>query len=542
MNFTDLELEVMRRATRRSTGGIDLFWRYWSAPIGASQEQAREDLIGIPSDEYNPPLLSELGQFVPLSPLPWAADVVHEPYDDWIIVGGVGSGKTLNMVLVAGYYCCMLPNFRYLGGAPVSWQADLSYREFLTYALDYNNASGKKRRIMKFIRQVRSRPYPTIEFINNSTMEFKSMDRDAQGIMTWSGDMATVDQAEDQSMDLETILGNLGTRLRGQVSGRPRLGKLILMANSSYNPVLWEIFDEYEADSHRRALLLTSYDNPYLTKKQLKDMESRFRDKDEADRLMRSARPLPKGKEFTQELILHAQSSELDDQMRSGLEDHLDGYVQEDSANAGVVSWALPPQKEHLYIMAGDPGQGNPPYRNSPPVLVFDVTGFPQRPATLAAFEWVYGYGSYWPFINTMDRLYELYHPYMAAFDATGVQKAFDDLGVLDQTKLWMPLDFAALKMHMVLCLKVLMGRGLVKLPKSLYSVWNQLLMWQMPDKGLRQDIASAMFMIGYLLNQVLPQRLVAEDEDLPRQPEVVEDRWGRSRLMASRETMRSLG
>jgi len=534
MFLSEIELEIMELSRSRETGGIDLFWQFWSAPIGGLEKDARTDLIGIASDKFPSPLLQ--GQFVPVQPLPWASDIVFDGHSDIIMIGAIGCGKTLNMVLVAGYLCCMLPNFRYLGTAPKSWQADLSYREFLQFAIDWDNNLGAERRITKWIKNVRMRPQPMIEFVNGSTMEFKSIDRDASGIMTWSGDMAVVDQAEDQSIDLETVMGNLGTRLRGQIGGRARLGKMVLMANSAYNPVLWETYDDYEADPERLALLLTSYDNPYLTEKSLRDIKRRFRDKDEAQRLMHSVRPLPKGKEFTQNLIVMSQSDGLDAIMNDALAAGMPGYFLESATNTGAVTWSLPAQRGHLYILAGDPGQGNPPYRNSGVVMVFDVTDFPKQPATLASFKWVYGYGSYWPFLNAMEAAYTEYNPYYAGFDATGTQKAFDDLAVLNQDRLWSPINMSGLKMHMVLCLKVLMGRGFVQIPKSLYSVWNQLLMWHMPDKQLRQDIASCLFIIGYILNQTLPL-VEGETTDLDEGEVREVSRLSRGRIINNRRS-----
>jgi hypothetical protein len=535
--LSDIDLEIMRRSQYLATGGIDLFWQYWSAPKDALAHQGRDDLIGRAMLETDAPLKPD--EFVPLKPISWAKDIAHGDDSDFMIIGGVGCGKTLNMVLIAGYYCCMMPNFRYLGTAPIAWQADLSYKEFLTFALDWNNTQGRERRIIDWIENVRLRPHPMIEFVNGSSMEFKSLDKDATSIMTWSGDMAVVDQAEDPSVNLEMVMGNLGSRLRGQVGGRSRLGKLGLMANSAYNPVLWETFDKYESDPAQLAMLLTSYDNPYLTQRQLVDIERRFRDKDEAKRLMYSERPLPKGKEFTQELIVKCQSDALDGIMDDALSAGLEGFIKKDSRTAGIYEWALPPRQDHLYIMAGDPGQANPPYRNSPCIMVFDVTDFPRQPATLAAFYWIYGYGSYWPFINTMTALHYAYNPYYAAFDSTGTQKAFDDLSLLDQDRAWVPINNSGMKMHMVLCLKVLMGRGFVQIPKSLYSVWNQLLMWHMPDKQLRQDIASTMFMIGYALNQILP--LVEGDNEVEDFKAPTMDRWSKTRIINKRRSVRSL-
>jgi hypothetical protein len=536
MYLTKEEQQLMLNCQSQQTGGMDLFWLYWSAPEGATREMAREDLIHIPPDEFNPPLSGN--QFVPLKPFPWASRIVHGTESDIILVGGVGSGKTLNMVMIAGYYCCMLPNFRYLGTAPVSWQAELSYKDFLQQVLDHGNAQNK-RRISRWIEKVSLRPYPTIHFTNGSSMEFKSLDKDAASILTWSGDMISVDQAEDSSINLDLVTGNLGTRLRGQVGGRARLGKLIFMANSAYNPELWEMYDRYESDPNSLAMVITSYDNPVLTKKSLVDMERRFRDKDEARRMMMSERPLPKGKEFTGETIARAQSDALDNIMAVAMEEHRHGFLVESNRNAGMTRWITPPQKDRMYIMVGDPGQNNPPYRNSAVVLVYDVTDLPKKPANLVVMDWIYGHGSYWPFINRMLELYEQYNPYIAAFDSTGSQKAFDDLGVLDNTKNWMPVNLGGLKMHMVLCAKVLLARGLIQMPKSAYSIWNQLLMWQMPDTGLQQDIASAVFMAAYVINQVLPRKAVNENGEEDENFAQVEntDRWGRNRALVKRNT-----
>lgn len=529
MYLSQIELEVMRKSQALSTGGINLFWQYWSAPEGAAAEQAREDLIHVPPEQLNPPI--QPGQFIPLKPFKWAAEIAHGSELDVIIIGGVGCGKTLNMVMIAGYYCCMMPNFRFLGTAPIAYQSDLSYKEFLQQVLDYSNNSAP-RRILRWIESVKLRPYPTITFVNGSTMEFKSADRDANGILTWSGDMISVDQAESPELDLETVVGVLGSRTRGIVNGRPRLGKLILMANSAYNPQLWEIYDRYEHNDGQKALLLTSYDNPTLGVRQLETMARRFTNADEARRLMMSERPLPKGKEFTEKMIEMSQCSELTEIMNKAIEDKLPDYVVERVRNIGITRWTMPPNRERLYIMAADPGSGNPPYRNSPVVMVFDVTGLPERPATLAAFDWIYGNGTYVPFITRMQMLYEMYNPIVAAFDATGTQKAFDDLGVLDQGKSWMPISMGGLKAHMVLCAKVLMGRGMLKMPKDIYSIWSQLLMWCEPDKQLQQDIASAVFIASYAINQLLPRK-IAGDNETDFDPNImsrVERRGGRIR------------
>jgi len=79
------------------------------------------------------------------------------------------------------------------------------------------------------------KPYPKILFYNGSTIEFMSADEQGQKILSWSGDMAVIDEAgklSELGVDLDELLVNLGSRLRGQVGGRKRLGKLIVMGTA----------------------------------------------------------------------------------------------------------------------------------------------------------------------------------------------------------------------------------------------------------------------------------------------------------------------
>lgn len=73
-----------------------------------------------------------------------------------------------------------------------------------------------------------------------------------------------------------------------------------------------------------------------------------------------------------------------------------------------------------------------------------------------------------------------------------------------------------------------------MKMPKAVYSIWNQLLMWQLPDANLQQDIASTVFMAAYIVNQLLPRK-VEDDDDEKRYVEEHTDRWGRNRSVVKR-------
>lgn len=47
------------------------------------------------------------------------------------------------------------------------------------------------------------------------------------------------------------------------------------------------------------------------------------------------------------------------------------------------------------------------------------------------------------------------------------------------------------------------MGKGLLPLPTKISNIWLQLANSHMPDKKLRQDIASCLFMAADVLNRL---------------------------------------
>ena len=148
-----------------------------------------------------------------------------------------------------------------------------------------------------------------------------------------------------------------------------------------------------------------SADNPYLTADQLGAIERRIKDPEKRKQLTKSERPLPRGNECTPELLEPCQSREMDDVMRHARENNLHGYYVEEAQRAGTVLWVTPPNEFDRYVLIGDPGQ-NTPDRNSGVVVALKVTGLPRVPAEVAAFHWVDGQGSYWPFINQMEEWY----------------------------------------------------------------------------------------------------------------------------------------
>ena len=274
-----------------------------------------------------------------------------------------------------------------------------------------------------------------------------------------------------------------------------------------------------------------SADNPYLTADQLGAIKRRIKDPEKRKQLTKSERPLPRGNEFTPELLEPRQSREMDDVMRHARENNLRGYYVEETQQAGTVLWVRPPNEFDRYVLIGDPGQNTPPDRNSGVVVVLRVTGFPQVPAEVAAFHWVDGQGSYWPFINQMEEWYRAYRPIYTAFDASGTQKGFDELVFAQKGMLVEGVQVNTNKMRMVVALKLILGKQKLLMPREIQGIWMQLADWRMPDTKLRQDIASCLFMTADVLN-----RLFVIDESEQQEMEVEEVVGASQRRRAHRD------
>lgn len=526
--LTDTDREVMQAATKLETGGMAAFTGHYFAPIHGIP---RPDLVGKSPDDWD----LQPGEYVPWIPLPWQLAIAHDKRLDATIIAGFGSGKTVGIGAVLCYWCCMVPNFKAMDLAPVGWQSKQMYDAIRQELVDYDNRDERPTWISQMVVKMVERPYPKIVFYNGSTIEFMSADEQGRKILSWSGDVAIVDEAgklnEVAHTDLDELLVNLGSRMRGQIGGRRRLGKLIVMSTADYDPELWERFDmAEELPEYYMSILATTYDNPYLTADQIAAMGRRIKDPEKRRQLMMSERPLPKGKEFTRELLKPCQCTGLDDMMESAQANDLPGYERAETQGAGITKWVTPASPFDRYILVGDPGQGTPPHRNSPVVMVIKVTGFPYVPAELAAFHWIDGRGSYWPFINQMDEWYRAYKPIWAAFDATGVQKGFDELVFAQRGLLMEGLNMQHQKMQMVLSLKLILGKVLLLMPQKVQGIWMQLANWRMPDKKLKQDIASCLFMIGGVMNRLFLIDEQEAGEDQYEQPSGPQGRSGRQR------------
>jgi hypothetical protein len=451
--------------------------------------------------------------------MPWQLRVHHGLEDEQTVVGGFGSGKTGGVGMSAFVWCATTPNFKFLETAPVAWQS----RQMYDYVVERLENSKARRFVTKFI----TRPYPKIFFYNGSTKEFMSADEQAAKIKTWEGDWIVVDQAEDVDALDETIR-NLGTRLRGRrPGGSERLGRLTCLANAGDSPELWDRYDQVESFPEDYLSLTISYkDNPYLTERDLKNLERRAGGTAEAiQQWLEGKRPVGKGEQFPWSLVEPNIAPALTDIMERAIAENRAGFVYQQAPKCGAVWWEMPYEEGREYIVIGDPGQSNPPHRNSPVIMVWDITGFPEVPAVLRCFRWIFGGGSYQPFLLEYQRLVEQYHAQgQNAFDSTGVQKGFDELVFTTQHLLAEGMNMQGEKFLMINTAKVLLGKIMLRFP-NLRGWAHQLTHYKLPDTKIRQDIVMAFVMSCGWMKRLLYGYLDEDEEDALELPQDRETR-----------------
>lgn len=122
----------------------------------------------------------------------------------------------------------------------------------------------------------------------------------------------------------------------------------------------------------------------------------------------------------------------------------------------------------------------------------------------MVCFRWIYGRGSYDPFLQAFFEEYTRYRPQWALFDATGVQKSFDEIVFRRWGLMAEGVDLSGMKKAAGLtAAKILMGRALLKWP-FISGVRQQLTSYILPDTKINQDIVSMFTILGYKLREYL--------------------------------------
>ena len=427
---------------------------------------------------------------------------LHVPgYENYLAEGFVNhnSGKTLSKTIQMLVNAVTLPGYRGFALAPYSNQAAEIHKQ----ALQILEGTEFKKR---FLLGAPTKPFPRLVFGNDlvgeTTIECYSIKDDIGKLLTLTADEAIIDQAEMLD-DVDGVVSKVGSRFRGQVRGRPRIGQMVLVANSADNPMLWDWFDEGQEPDNKyvKSYAPNTFENTYLTVDDLKRFENTVA-KDEASRRLYlfGERPLGAGEHFPRESLEKCRARWMDEQITEALEQKKPGYIREEAQRVGVYKLETPYIPGESYLVAADAGWANPPDRNSAVIGVWKYTDFPLVPAQLVAFSWVFGNNSPIPWMQQYSEYVMNYKAIgMNGFDSTGFQSGYErmtDIGDLMPT----PVILSGQKKYTYLNLaKKIMAQGNFQIP-TITHLFSQCAKYVLPDERLRQDIVMMLLVTAALL------------------------------------------
>jgi len=436
----------------------------------------------------------------------WQEDVCMATQPDICVIGGFGSGKTLGVGMGAAVWCMTTPFFKFLNVAPRAWQAKQMYEMMLTWA--------KGTPFENLIWSFPKRPYPTIvlrfmveDTMIESTMEFMSADKDATGILSWEGDWINIEEAGLLD-NLDEVITSVGSRLRGTIRGRTRLGRLSMISNSWFNPILWEQFDKAEEDPvNQLSIVVSTRDNKNVTEKQLERFLSRIPES-EHKQFIDGLRPEGKGDYFAKEAVYRCEDKLLGEALAKAIEEGRPGFSMEKTRETGIYHFETPYSPHRMYMVFGDPGIDSAPKRNAPVLLVFDVTDIPREPAVLAAMWWGDGGGRITPFVDMLQYFNIQYNAVFSGIDSTSTQRNTAEMINLQSfTMEIMGKDESEIK-----SISNVTGMDFSGAKKAGYLVAlrmfieNRMLVWPDIIEAFRQQLTN----YSYAKDNKIPQDLVA--------------------------------
>jgi len=444
-------------------------------------------------------------------PLPYQYAFHHIPIKNTTFLAGIGSGKTASVSASNVIDCLTLPGFRALNASITAKQAELAFQMVDTWR---ENIS----RFANTISDIGLRPYPTITFWNGSTYEFRTAGQGAKFIRGSEYDRINYDEP-GLDPDGEAIRVLRG-RLRGKrPDGSSRMARMDVTGTPTAAPWFRERFENGlrggqfatpETLKYYRSMRITTYDNTHLTPEQIALIEAEYPPEMVAVE-MRAEWPDFGISTFPHGHIQACVDRDMNDAMEIALRPENGmvkaGYEEEEWPRVGHVFWKTPVKNGHLYVMAGDPGVDVPPRRNSPCIMVFDIT---KMPAEMVYFHWASGKGSYDPFLQSYKRAVEEYRPLAKGIDATGTQKALADLGF---EKVGIQMDsihFGGQKDELINSLLVALTSHDLRYP-MLSGLISQLQNYNRDDdRDIAQDLVMTLAQIAYLMRRTAGEARVA--------------------------------
>jgi len=447
--------------------------------------------------------------------LPWVSDMVQSSKPINVVEGGTGCGKTAGVGIMELAYCALIEGRDFLNVAPTLTQAGDMLGEVTKWV------EGTP--FEKFVVRPRSgelfkqRPYPELAIQvgqYKSTFGCMTIGKHGNWILGKGKDSIHVDEAGLVDGVGEAI-PRLVTRLRGsRRNGKPRSSRMGFSSNPHINPSFDRLVKKAEKlsddpDSKYFFARPPSTANTAITKRQM-DLQLEMLEPADRARWLEGDRSVIEmsGQLSVFPNLCHDPS--LDAIMEAFiLDDVLPPLaVFEERDGMGVIHWALPPEPMHLYLTIGDPGQANAnkmSNNNVPVVIAFDITNFPDAPATVRAFHWIDGRGKYGPWKNCMKECMLLY-PGLSCYDGTGTQVAFAEDSFFAGMQLW-PVGMGGAGSGGVKALaktlfKLMAGDKLFAWP-YIEGLWHQCAIYREGGAGVKHladDIVAALFVGAYYL------------------------------------------
>jgi hypothetical protein len=541
-SLTPNEIELVKRGME---GDIDLFCRYWFRKEGG------DDKATFKFDTN----FTEAGA--------WQKKMIYAKQSLIVNISGIGTGKTLGVGMAAVFYSLTTSDFRFMNGAEWSYQAKLMY-DLILATLEDTPA-------WKLISSMPSSPYPKIEFkykvgaqTYKSTMEFMSMDKNANKIFSWRGDWINLDEAGLIS-NLDEVMMNLSTRLTGRtLRQRDYMGRMSIMSNPWDQFHLWHIYDMAISDPENcLSITVSTRENKNITDKQIADMVKHIPEEERA-RFLDGLRPEGSGDYFSKQHVINCEDANLSEYITSNIKKETPGFTMQSMIGVGCVHYTIPVNADDDLILVGDPGNAAPPARNAPVLFLIKTTNYPSIPATVVGFWWGDGHGQVMPFVDKLNEWKDKYKPFFVGIDSTGpqagmasilnVQRIWDGK-LTDDTKIT-GLDFSGSKKpRYLVSLRILIELGLLKWASIASGIRSQLTNYD-PLKDhvnvakIPQDIVSALSMASYVIRAYYANQDTSLDQDgdyliyyrnqyrgYNRTPEGIRNRHSLSRSAEPRKT-----
>lgn len=431
--------------------------------------------------------------------LPWHLGMHRNESGIQVVIGGYGSGKTLGKLILMLVRAITLRGYAGLGLGPWAIQAGEIY-DLINLLISGTIFEDR------FVRRAASKPNPIIEFghdgIGRTKISCYPVLENTQKLLSVTADEAIVDQVE-QFENIDEAIRHIGSRFRGLVQGRPRIGQMTLVANSTDHPTLWDIYDEGQTDNrHVWSLSPMTFDNIYLTMADLVRYQRQVGSSAESIRVhMMGGRPIGGGEIFPASSLALCKDDSYDQLLSDKISQGARGYESRIAQRVDTYYFSTPYKEGELYAVVADPGWGNPPERNSPAVSVWQITGFPNVPAKMVAFHWLFAEGSPLPWLNQYKEWVNTYHALgFNAFDATGFQAGYEKMTDISNV-LPMPVILNASTKYRYLNLyKRWMSEGKFNVPSMISHWYSQHAKYKLPDEKLRQDLVSMMLAMSALL------------------------------------------